>query len=1171
MDNTITSVNTNDFDKISRGEIVKNTAMNYIVEAGAGSGKTTMLVRRMVAMVEAGIDIRKIAAITFTKAAANEFYERFQKLLFERSNINKPYSFEANDYGALKPQTEESCKNCLEALQNIDLCFMGTIDSFCQLIVSEHPYEAGVPADAILLSEDDARILYKNFYVDIVNGKHGAELQKLAESFKIYHRNPEAAFVDVIQFFMNRRNVDFDVPKYTHKSLESTFNNDKAALLNCLDFIKKQKDAGVDIFYPSGTAETLEFANNFDSYLRALKRDWDLSFSSVFYALGQISKNLRITRDEYEENAAQYNKFFYANLKYPKTKSAKSTIDEDNGILAKINEQRYDATISFALKCVPVIAKELLKKGYLTFFDYLYYLRNMLKKDAENSGELIKHIRTKHAYFLIDEFQDTNPIQSQIFFYLSSENPVKDWKKCIPAPGSLFIVGDPKQSIYRFNNADIVAFETVKSLFSGSGAAQLELIRNYRSARALQEYFNSVFPSLLDGKEEQAQFKRLPLPPEKQDEFTGVYTYSSVGNKYAAENPTGVDYVKVANIIKTLVNNDKYKIYKTVEDGDEKKLELRPLDYGDIMVLTRGKKALADYSSHFEQEDIPVKVEGSVLFEDNKALKFIYDVYCAVINRSYSNNRVLVEVLTSEYFGHTDNEIANFLKNASKDNPTKRERLSLSLEIKGNSSLEKDIKYLIDFSNRCYESTPSSLFTEIFEQFNIYQKISVDSLEIVYYAQELIRNAEKAGLIVTLEDGASYLNDLISGNTSIERCLSLTKNENRVKLANVHKVKGLEAPIVILAASAMPTKASSRISYKTDPPKGYVFSLEDDNYIPYIKTDKYKGVSRNKNHGDPSLEREYETELVAVASEEKRILYVAATRARNALFISNCENYYYWNNLVPRNCSSFSDEPSSKQNQQANPDTPNSIEAKECYKKAKLNVIEKNRCKQEESFEVHLPSKEEERTASKLSGSDTVSATSGTNPNPSASDDNETEEEKVKAIDKYGVPANIFGTMAHRLMEIMVTRRNYDFDADAVIVSVIEEFLPEEYEKGSAKCKNMLSIIAKKMQNGGIKQKNKAPQDLLAEVRDADEVHCEMNFSHPLIVDGVTQIWRGVMDLVYRKGNKWYIIDYKTALVEMADFDEHYKHQLDAYKKAFKAITNGNEVESAMTYYLNLD
>ena len=102
-----------DNDQLSRDKIKNDISSNYFVEAGAGSGKTSVLVERMASMVEKGIDISKICAITFTKAAAGEFYARFQNRL-----------------------TRSQSENAKRALQNIDLCFMGTIDAFCNMILS---------------------------------------------------------------------------------------------------------------------------------------------------------------------------------------------------------------------------------------------------------------------------------------------------------------------------------------------------------------------------------------------------------------------------------------------------------------------------------------------------------------------------------------------------------------------------------------------------------------------------------------------------------------------------------------------------------------------------------------------------------------------------------------------------------------------------------------------------------------------------------------------------------------------------------------------------------------------------------------------------------------------------------------------------------------------------
>ncbi len=236
-----------DIDSISRNRIVSETDKNFFVEAGAGSGKTTMLVNRMVAMVENGIDISKISAITFTKAAAGEFYDRFQKQLIKRSNPN--YKYEDSGFaGQLPKPTDETRKKCAEALKNIDLCFMGTIDSFCNVVLSEHPSEAGIPSDARIIEDDEFEAILKQEYVKLSGGQYGKKLEKMARAFSGMHFNGEETFVKGMSILMNNRNVHFnyEAPK--------TFDVDK-------DFAAA-REAIVSMISAIGSHEELIYTDN---------------------------------------------------------------------------------------------------------------------------------------------------------------------------------------------------------------------------------------------------------------------------------------------------------------------------------------------------------------------------------------------------------------------------------------------------------------------------------------------------------------------------------------------------------------------------------------------------------------------------------------------------------------------------------------------------------------------------------------------------------------------------------------------------------------------------------------------------------------------------------------------------------------------------------------------
>ena len=274
---------------------------------------------------------------------------------------------------------------------------------------------------------------------------------------------------------------------------------------------------------------------------------------------------------------------------------------------------------------MPVLESAMRDKGNMTFFDYLYYLRNMLQRDAEGDGKLIRYIYDRHSYFLIDEFQDTNPLQAEVFFYLSSEHPVPQWSACEPRPGSLFIVGDPKQSIYRFRSADVTSFLKVKGLFEQNGGSILSLSRNFRSTSTLCEYFNKMFTVMLpEETRDQSKFEEIPVPEAKDDEFQGIYIYRAYTGNLENEHPDEVDPVQIAKIIERIVDNEAYLI----RTGDDK--TPRKLRYSDIMVITYGKKKLGPIMNYLDTKGIPTRVEGEVPFGINEALFEVYRIYSAV-------------------------------------------------------------------------------------------------------------------------------------------------------------------------------------------------------------------------------------------------------------------------------------------------------------------------------------------------------------------------------------------------------------------------------------------------------------------------------------------------------------------------------------------------------------
>ncbi|SKB93401.1 PD-(D/E)XK nuclease superfamily protein [Lachnospiraceae bacterium] len=1121
-------------DTQSRNRIISDINTNFFVEAGAGSGKTTMLVSRMVAMVEAGIPINKICAITFTKAAAGEFYDRFQKLLIERSNPD--YVWKDKGYaGQLPKPTEETIERCAEALKNIDLCFMGTIDSFCGMVLSEHPSEAGIPSDANIVSDLDAEIFYKQQYVKICSGEYGDERARMAGTFRSLHRNAEEVFVQGMSVLMNNRNVHFNYTEPNVTDIDSAFKDERDEIVRALMCIVNHPE----LKYPS-EQKNLAAWERIDDIYKTLRKKWSNNYSNVMYALKSLG-DLRLIPEAMNHYEMELDGVFEPGGK--KGKWLQCSVCSEDGLLYKLQNLQYGISMAFLEVCVPVIEGVMRDKGYMTFFDYLYYLRNMLRRDAEGEGKLIRYIYDRHSYFLIDEFQDTNPMQAEVFFYLSSEHPVPQWSACEPRPGSLFIVGDPKQSIYRFRSADVTSFLKVKGLFEKNGGSILTLSRNFRSKSTLCEYFNRCFTVMLpEETRDQSKYEEIPVPDPMDDEFQGIYTYRAYTGSLESEHPDETDPVQIAKIIDKLVDNDEF----LVRTGDDK--NPRKLRYNDVMVITYGKKRLGPIMSYLDMKGIPTRVEGDVPFGSNEALLEIYKIYSAVANEN--NIIALYGALTGGVIGLTKEEILIYRKHGGSVS------LKASFDMNTCDSdtaclVASKIEKLKNLYYKAQRLSPAALFAKIMDTFKIYEYAVTENIEVVYYTLELLRNAEKSGIVVSLDDGAGYIAELLSGESGEERCLSLNDGRDAVHMANLHKVKGLEAPVIILAAATSSRNSSDkRIVHGDDGSKGYLFSL--------TKSDSFGGCYFETK----AFPDEHEDEKAAGAAEGQRLIYVAVTRARNALIICDSITSAFgkesrksmWSPVMENGLQDIFE--ATGEYVPSAPKKSMTVISSKLYAEAESTCVLNDRSMETATYIVENPSRL--HISSKMSDEQNVNIIEESSA-PKAS-----ERGKSKNEIAHRFPT-LLGTMTHKLMEMLVSTKNGVNTVNAVGEIIREYRTPilEPYEEDLSKA---LSVVAERIKNGGYVQTNDLPQDILGTLLNAEEVYCEVPFCYSE-EDYGKKVWNGIMDVVYCSKGKWHIVDYKTN-ADGDDLDRKYQAQLSAYIKAFKETTG--ETADAKTYHIDI-
>ena len=1081
-------------DTLSRQKIVERTDTNFFVEAGAGSGKTTILVKRMVAMVEQGLDVSKICAITFTKAAAGEFYDRFQKALIERSTAPTAENFVPAP-GELGNPTDLTRMRCIRALNDIDLCFMGTIDSFCNMILSEHPAKAGIPSNAAVLSNEDMLSEYKKAYSDIQKGYYGKDLQQLCRRFRAFHDRPDAVFLGAISTLMDTRNCEYVFEHAPSTDVDTALKDDKAKTLPILQTLLAHPELKYD-----NQAASRDAWDTLQAKQKMLFAPWQDNVNQVMRTLNIIGDLRLIPQTDLSIFGPAGERVFQSHLTGNKIKWFEFSEEGLKPLAKKLQDLQYSVTMEFLTAASTKIAQSLRAEGKLTFFDYLLYLRDTLKADAMSSGALIRHIYERHKYFLIDEFQDTNPMQAEVFFYLTAQNPQEDWKKCIPYPGSLFIVGDPKQSIYRFRYADVSAFLRIKQMFTGEVGEVVYLTRNFRSTHRMRTWFNRTFQTLLpDTTLLQSKYECIPLEaePEPDGTFEGVYSYEVFSGKKAS--PGDMDPAKVAKIIQRIVGNPAYRI---CQRGDR---EPRPVTYQDIMLITPRKTKMGEYIQVFTQQGIPFRIEGKVLFSQCPALVTASRIFTAVANPN--SLQWLIGALTCKRFGF-DLNVLHRLKNNGYD-------FHLYGDHPENEPLSEAIGTLKQLVLRSHHLSAASLFSVILEELQIVRYVSAKNLEYVYFALELLRSAEYSGEFSTLSQAADYLQMLISDASDAERAISLTRNENRVHIANLHKVKGLEAPVVILADPYKKDQPPEvRVEQQEPKPLCWIFSVRDG-FSSLLSCSGYE-EARDK-------------ETACLEAEKKRLLYVAATRAQRVLIVADAitskgesDEKNPWKFFVDHCDGDFFQ--ALPVGEIAAAPTKITVSAAELYAGAK-NLLSGN-TSGESSYGILRPSQ------IKLKGK------------TSTEDDFEDVEQASVRTHTVRANAAVIGTLVHSLMEAMVSSRN-----TTPLPALVRE-IASEYEAESENYMQLLTKVGTAIQNGGFSQQGKAPRDILSTLLAADEVYCEVPFCRKSGSD----IWHGIMDVVYRIGDQWFILDYKTN-ADAQDLDVKYQQQLTAYVEAFHDLT----------------
>jgi len=478
-------------DAAARRRIREDLDATFVVEAAAGTGKTTELVARIVALLASGrARLDEIVAVTFTEKAAGEMKLRLRAGI-ERTRTDSEASAAVRD-------------NLDRALAMLEAARIGTIHSLCSDLLHEHPLEADVDPLFEVGAEEEAERLFDQafdgwFQAALANPTEGVRRMLRRRPRGRDRTTPREILRDAAYRLVDRR----DFPgEWRRAPWDRT-----AALAKVVDLLR----AASNVATPKAAAERDFIGRNLQKIGRFLE---ELDRREAVRGRDEdgLEAELREVQrwSEWRWRGGGFACLLPRNDAIALRDAAKRAVD---GFL---DAASADLAACLFAELGPLIGQyEELKKraGQLDFLDLLLATRNLLQGNARVRAEL----SARFSHLFIDEFQDTDPLQAEILLLLSADDPSVSRREDVrPRPGKLFVVGDPKQSIYRFRRADVAFYSDVKAQLLGAGAEILYLRTSFRSVPSLQRAVNAAFGPLMRG-DNGGQAQYVPLESFRED------------------------------------------------------------------------------------------------------------------------------------------------------------------------------------------------------------------------------------------------------------------------------------------------------------------------------------------------------------------------------------------------------------------------------------------------------------------------------------------------------------------------------------------------------------------------------------------------------------------------------------------------------------------------------
>ncbi len=477
-------------DQAARDRIASDLDVTMVVEAAAGTGKTTELVGRIIAVVASGrTTLDKIVAVTFTEKAAGELKLRVREQVEHRRRSSTDAAERARLDGALEKLEEAR---------------IGTIHSFCRDLLQERPVEAGIDPLFAIAPPDEAdallRAAFDRWFEEALRAPEPGLRRMLARADNDREETPTAALFNAALELSQWR----DFPAQWARP---AFDRDS--------------EIGARFVEMSAIGDLADLGRPDDWLYESLAK--------IRLVAREAVRLEKIRGPNLDAREAALMKLLRGSQNYWNWKG----FGEDFGDIPRAEVMRrreeFHRRLEALRECVgadlaPQLRRELqpvvdrfqdLKRraGKLDFMDLLLLTRDMIRDRAE----VRKELQQRFTHIFIDEFQDTDPLQAEILMLLAADDGSEsDWTRVRPLAGKLFIVGDPKQSIYRFRRADVSLYQSVKRRLLERGAELAHLTVSFRAVPELQKMVNAVFAPLM-ATDSPTQPAYAPLDPFRPD------------------------------------------------------------------------------------------------------------------------------------------------------------------------------------------------------------------------------------------------------------------------------------------------------------------------------------------------------------------------------------------------------------------------------------------------------------------------------------------------------------------------------------------------------------------------------------------------------------------------------------------------------------------------------